>query len=59
MSCEEQNPPEQQPHSIRFPNQMIEQINIAREQKWSGNFSAWVIEACRQTNVRKEGIYIN
>ena len=27
---------------------MIEQINIALEQKRSGNFSAWVIEACRQ-----------
>ena len=25
---------------------MIEQINIALEQKGSGNFSAWVIEAC-------------
>ncbi|MGT0299326.1 YlcI/YnfO family protein [Staphylococcus aureus] len=32
--------------NIRFPNQMIEQINIALEQKGSGNFSAWVIEAC-------------
>ena len=41
--------------NIRFPNQMIEQINIALEQKGSRNFSAWVIEACRQeTNVRKE-----
>ena len=32
--------------NIRFPNQMIEQINIALEQKvWE--FSAWaVIEAC-------------
>ncbi|HGU0466008.1 TPA: YlcI/YnfO family protein, partial [Escherichia coli] len=30
------------------PNQMIEQINIALEQKGSGNFSAWVIEACRR-----------
>ena len=30
--------------NIRFPNQMIEQINIALEQKGSGNFSAWVIE---------------
>ena len=35
--------------NIRFPNQMIEQINIALEQKGSGNFSAWVIEACRQS----------
>ena len=31
-----------------FPNQMIEQINIALEQKGSGNFSAWVIEACHR-----------
>ena len=44
--------------NIRFPNQMIEQINIALEQKRVRNFSAWVIEACRQANVRK-GIYIN
>ena len=36
---------------------MIEQINIALEQKGSGNFSAWVIEACRQTNVRKREAY--
>ena len=27
---------------------MIEQINIALEQKGSGNFSAWVVEACRR-----------
>ena len=39
----EQNPPEQQ-RNIRFPNQMIEQINIALEQKESGNFSAWVVK---------------
>ena len=38
--------------NIRFPNQMIEQINIALEQKVQ-NFSAWVIEACRQANVEK------
>ena len=31
--------------NIRFPNQMIEQINIALGAKGSGNFSAWVIEA--------------
>ena len=30
--------------NIRFPNQMIEQINIALEQKRSGNFSAWVVK---------------
>ncbi|EIG8245724.1 DUF3950 domain-containing protein [Escherichia coli] len=34
--------------NIRFPNQMIEQLNIALEHKGSGNFSAWVIEACRR-----------
>ena len=45
--------------NIRFPNQMIEQINIALEQKGSGNFSAWVIEMPSETNVRKESIYIN
>ena len=39
--------------NIRFPNQMIEQINIALEQKGSGNFSAQVIETV-ETNVRKE-----
>ena len=45
--------------NIRFPNQMIEQINIALEQKGSG--PAWVIEAQApsETNVRKESIYIN
>ncbi|OVB68051.1 dsbGoxidized, partial [Escherichia coli] len=31
-----------------FPNPMIEKINIALDQKGSGNFSAWVIEACRR-----------
>ena len=44
--------------NIRFPNQMIEQINIALEQKGSGNFSAWVIEACRRkANVQKKRAY--
>ena len=55
---EEQNPQNNNPQHP-FPNQMIEQINIALEQKGSGNFSAWVIEACRRGNVRKESIYIN
>ena len=32
---------------------MIEQINIALEQKGSGNFSAWVIEACRRRQRQK------
>ncbi|HFG2842446.1 TPA: YlcI/YnfO family protein [Escherichia coli] len=34
--------------NIRFPNHMIEQINIALEHKGAENFSAWVIEACRR-----------
>ena len=34
--------------NIRFLTKMIEQINIALEQKGSGNFSAWVIEARRR-----------
>ena len=33
---------------------MIEQINIALEQKGSGNFSAWVIEACRRGQRQKK-----
>ena len=33
---------------------MIEQINIALEQKGSGNFSAWVIEACRRRLTSEE-----
>ena len=45
--------------NIRFPNQMIEQINIALEQRVR-EFLAWVIEASpSETNVRKESIYIN
>ena len=35
-------------------NQMNEQINIALEQKGSGNFSAWVIEACRRRLTSKK-----
>ena len=42
---EEQNPQNNNFTNVRFPNQMIEQINIALEQKGSGIFSAWVIEA--------------
>nr|WP_252513306.1 YlcI/YnfO family protein [Escherichia coli] len=34
--------------AISILNHMIEQINIALEHKGSGNFSAWVIEACRR-----------
>ena len=45
--------------NIRFPNQMIEQINIALEQKEVGNFSAWVVETDRRLTSEKESIYIN
>ena len=44
--------------NIRFPNQMIEQINIALEQKGSRNFSAWVIEAfCRRRLTSEKRAY--
>lgn len=43
--------------NIRFPNQMIEQINIALEQKGSGNFSAWVIEAYRRRLTSEKRAY--
>ncbi|EOT9453325.1 YlcI/YnfO family protein [Escherichia coli] len=42
---------------VQFPNQMIEQINIALEQKGSGNFSAWVIEACRRRLTSEKRAY--
>ena len=45
--------------NIRFPNQMIEQINIAFEQKGSGNFSAWVIEACRRRLTSEKRAYVH
>ena len=47
MSNEEQNPQNNNPQHP-LSNQMIEQINIALEQKGPENFSAWVIEACRR-----------
>ena len=47
MSTKNKNP-QTTTRNIRFPNQMIEQINIALEQKEVRNFSAWVIEACRR-----------
>ena len=53
---EEQNP-QNNNRNIRFPNQMIEQINIALEQKGSGNFSAWVIEACRRRLTSEKKAY--
>ena len=46
--------------NIRFPNQMIEQINIVFEQKGSpgiSQLSHWSLPS--ETNVRKESIYIN
>ena len=43
--------------NIRFPNQMIEQINIALEQKVVRNFSAWVIEACRRRLTSEKRAY--
>ena len=36
---------------------MIEQINIALEQKGSRNFSAWVIEACRRRLTSEKRAY--
>ena len=36
---------------------MIEQINIAFEQKGSGNFSAWVIEARRRRLTSEKRAY--
>ena len=36
---------------------MIEQINIALEQKGSGNFSAWVIEARRRRLTSEKRAY--
>ena len=35
-SCQRRTEPAEQQRNIRFPNQMIEQINIALEQKGSG-----------------------
>ena len=36
---------------------MIEQINIALGAKGSGNFSAWVIEACRRRLTSEKRAY--
>ena len=59
-SCQRRTEPaEQQPATSAFPIKMIEQINIALEQKGSGNFSAWVIEACRRRLTSEKSIYIN
>ena len=45
--------------NIRFPNQMIEQINIALEQKGPGISQPGPLKPAVETNVRKESIYIN
>ena len=45
--------------NIRFPNQMIEQINIALEQKEVREFLSLGHWSLPETNVRKESIYIN
>ena len=46
--------------NIRFPNQMIEQINIALEAKRVREFlSLGRLEACRRRLTSEEGIYIN
>ena len=53
-SCQRRTEPAEQPaRNIRFPNQMIEQINIALEQKRSGNFSAWVVKPAVEDNVKE------
>ena len=55
---EEQNP-QNNNNNIRFPNQMIEQINIALEQKGSGISQPGSTEACRRRLASERGIYIN
>ena len=45
--------------NIRFPNQMIEQINIALEQKGSGISQPGSTEICRHGDNVEKGIYIN
>ena len=48
-SCQRRTEPaEQQPATSRFPNQMIEQINIALEQKGPGISQPEFIEAYRR-----------
>ena len=59
-SCQRRTEPRRTTtRNIRFPNQMIEQINIALEQRGPG-ISHVVIEACRRRlTSEKESIYIN
>ena len=54
-SCQRRTEPRTTTRNIRFPNQMIEQINIALEQKRVRESLSLVIEAqLPETNVRKE-----
>ena len=54
---EEQNPQNNNPQHP-LSNQMIEQINIALEQKGVREFSAWVIvEACRRRLTSEKRAY--
>ena len=57
MSTKNREPAEQQPATSAFPNQMIEQINIALEQKGSGNFSAWVIRSLPSETTSEKRAY--
>ena len=50
-------PAEQQPAASYFPNQMIEQINIALEQKGPGISQPGSLGTPSETNVRKEHIH--
>ena len=43
--------------NIRFPNQMIEQINIALEQKGSGNFQLGSLKARRRRLTSEKRAY--
>ena len=58
MSTKEQNPQNNNPRNIRFPNQMIEQqLLTSLLSKKSENFSAWVIEACRRRLTSEKRAY--
>ena len=45
--------------NIRFPNQMIEQINIALEQKGSGISQPGSLKPAVRRLTSRKGIYIN
>ena len=56
MSTKEQNPQNNNPQHP-FLTKWLEQINIALEQKGSGNFSAAGRDLPSETNVRKEHMH--